>query len=49
MNVTSLANKRKQKAMKEMVMLPVYDSILINDNGEWLVICLITKKYRNIP
>lgn len=34
MKITSLEVKRKQKAMEEMVVLPVYDSIYLNDDGE---------------
>lgn len=34
MKIISLEEKRIQKAMEEMVVLPVYDSIFINDNGE---------------
>ncbi|WP_339233921.1 hypothetical protein [Oceanobacillus sp. FSL W7-1281] len=34
MKITSLEEKRKQKAMEEMVVLPVYDSVYLNDDGE---------------
>lgn len=34
MKITSLEEKRKQKAMEEMVVLPVYDSVYFNDDGE---------------
>lgn len=34
MKITSLEDKRKQKAMEEIVVLPVYDSIYLNDDGE---------------
>ncbi|CEI81249.1 hypothetical protein BN997_01067 [Oceanobacillus oncorhynchi] len=34
MKITSLEAKRKQKAMEEIVVLPVYDSIRVNDEGE---------------
>lgn len=46
MKVTSLADKRKQKAMNEIVMLPVYESIHLNYDGK-----LIGKlvDYKEIP
>ncbi len=34
MKVTSLADKRRQKAMEEMAVLPVYESIHFNEDGE---------------
>ncbi|WP_193065337.1 hypothetical protein [Oceanobacillus oncorhynchi] len=34
MKITSLEEKRKQKAMEEMVVLPVYDSIYFDEDGE---------------
>ncbi|GIO23923.1 hypothetical protein [Oceanobacillus sp. J11TS1] len=34
MKITSLEEKRRQKAMSEMVKLPVYDSIYLNDDGQ---------------
>ncbi|MFD1450887.1 hypothetical protein [Oceanobacillus sojae] len=46
MKVTSLVDKRKQKAMNEMVVLPVYEAIHFNEDGE-----LIGKlvDYKEIP
>lgn len=46
MKITSLEDKRRQKLMKEMVALPVYESIQMNDDGE-----LIGKlvDYKEIP
>ncbi len=34
MKITSLEEKRKQKDMEEMIMLPVYESIHLNKEGE---------------
>ncbi|GIO25295.1 hypothetical protein [Oceanobacillus sp. J11TS1] len=34
MRITSLEDKRKQKAMKETVKLPIYESIHRNEEGE---------------
>lgn len=46
MKITSLAKKRKQKAMNKMIVLPVYESIHLNSEGE-----LIGKlvDYKEIP
>lgn len=46
MKITSLTDKRKEKLMNEMVMLPVYESIHLNDEGE-LVGKLVD--YKEIP
>ncbi|WP_157037106.1 hypothetical protein [Oceanobacillus jeddahense] len=34
MKITSLEEKRKQKDMEDVAVLPVYDSIYFNDEGE---------------
>lgn len=34
MKITSLDDKRKRKAMGEMIVLPVFESIRVNDDGE---------------
>ncbi|WP_343770734.1 hypothetical protein [Oceanobacillus oncorhynchi] len=36
MKITSLEANRKQKAMERMVVLPVYDSVYLDDNGEFV-------------
>ncbi len=34
MKITSLEEKRKQKALEGTAVLPVYDSIYLNEDGE---------------
>ncbi|GAA0344236.1 hypothetical protein GCM10008931_39450 [Oceanobacillus oncorhynchi subsp. oncorhynchi] len=36
LKITSLEANRKQKAMERMVVLPVYDSVYLDDNGEFV-------------
>ncbi|MFD1066636.1 hypothetical protein [Oceanobacillus locisalsi] len=34
MKITSLEEKKKQKAMEDMAVLPVYNSVWVNNDGE---------------